>query len=45
MDATPSPPAHRDPVKQGVLALAMALLVVIASLQVCARYFFDRPLA
>jgi TRAP-type C4-dicarboxylate transport system permease small subunit len=28
-----------------VLALGMAILVVVASLQVGARYFFDRPLA
>jgi TRAP-type C4-dicarboxylate transport system permease small subunit len=39
------PPARRDPIKQGVLALGMLVLVVIASLQVGARYFFDRPLA
>ena len=43
MDYTP-PPSRPDPIKQGVLALGMALLVVIASLQVGARYFFDRPL-
>ena len=39
------PPSRRDPIKQGVLALGMAVLVVVASLQVGARYFFDRPLA
>jgi TRAP-type C4-dicarboxylate transport system permease small subunit len=39
------PPSRRDPVKQGVLALGMAMMVVAASLQVGARYFFDRPLA
>jgi TRAP-type C4-dicarboxylate transport system permease small subunit len=39
-------PAPRpDPLKQGVLALAMVVLVIIASVQVGARYFFDRPLA
>jgi TRAP-type C4-dicarboxylate transport system permease small subunit len=31
--------------KRAVLALGMAVLVVVASLQVGARYFFDRPLA
>lgn len=44
MEYTP-PPARRDPIKQGVLAFGMAVLVVVASLQVGARYFFDRPLA
>jgi TRAP-type C4-dicarboxylate transport system permease small subunit len=39
------PPPRRDPVKRGVLALGMAIMVVVASLQVGARYFFDRPLA
>lgn len=45
MDAVPPPAPPRDPLKQGTLALGMAVLVVIASLQVGARYFFDRPLA
>ena len=44
MDYTPPPPSRPDPIKRGVLAFGMALLVVIASLQVGARYFFDRPL-
>jgi TRAP-type C4-dicarboxylate transport system permease small subunit len=44
-DGTPPPGLRGVPLKQAVLALAMALLVVIASLQVGARYFFDRPLA
>jgi TRAP-type C4-dicarboxylate transport system permease small subunit len=44
LEYTP-PPVRRDPIKQGVLALGMAILVVVASMQVGARYFFDRPLA
>ena len=43
MDDTP--PSRQDLLKRSVLALGMAVLVVIASLQVGARYFFDRPLA
>jgi TRAP-type C4-dicarboxylate transport system permease small subunit len=44
VDYTPPPPSRPDRIKQGVLASGMAVLVVVASLQVGARYFFDRPL-
>jgi TRAP-type C4-dicarboxylate transport system permease small subunit len=46
MDAIdPERPATPTSVKQWVLATGMVVLVVLASLQVFARYLFDRPLA
>jgi TRAP-type C4-dicarboxylate transport system permease small subunit len=39
------PSARRVPLKEALLATAMLLLVAAASLQVFARYLFDRPLA
>jgi TRAP-type C4-dicarboxylate transport system permease small subunit len=46
MDAIdPETPATPTSFKQWVLAGGMLVLVVVASLQVVARYVFDRPLA
>jgi TRAP-type C4-dicarboxylate transport system permease small subunit len=46
MDAIdPERPATPTSLKQWVLAGGMLVLVVLASLQVFARYLFDRPLA
>lgn len=41
----PEAPATPTSLKQWVLASGMLVLVVLASLQVFARYLFDRPLA
>jgi TRAP-type C4-dicarboxylate transport system permease small subunit len=41
----PELPAPPTSLKQWVLASGMLILVVLASLQVFARYLFDRPLA
>jgi TRAP-type C4-dicarboxylate transport system permease small subunit len=41
----PGPAGRRVSLKETVLATAMFLLVAVASLQVAARYLFDRPLA